>query len=110
MNIELEKLRLYNESDRHWFVRKRFLTHNWENVEASRLNSLSLCWTNNLFDGNRYPLEVQKIVAQLTCGMASVETILNEVEQQTQKTFMGRKRRISQERDQTISVSTEKDS
>ena len=42
MNIEIEKLRLFHESGRHWAVRRSFLAHNWDKMGSIRLNSLSL--------------------------------------------------------------------
>ena len=52
MNLEIEKLRTYNESNRHWACRKAFLEKNWDDYDHERVNCLSLCWTNKLFYGS----------------------------------------------------------
>lgn len=108
MNLDIEKVRLFHESNRHWAVRKHFLCHNWGNVDTTRLNSLSLCWTNNIFYGNKYPIDVTEIIRELLHGMPSVSSILDEEDKVHSAQTIGRKRRISQERDETISISNEK--
>ena len=104
--IEIEKFRLWNESLKQWNLRREFLTHNWEREKPDRLNSLSLCWVNEIFNGNRYGFQVQAIIQEFSAGMRPVSVILDEFESKHRP--MARKRRISEEQVETFSVSTEK--
>ena len=78
MNFEIEKLRTYNESNRHWACRKAFLEKNWDDYDHERVNCLSLCWTNKLFYGNNYCDTVTNAVREMLFGMKTAAEILNE--------------------------------
>ena len=51
---DLDKYRNIWESSTHWYARKSFLRHNWNDLEdKNRLICLSEAWYNMNFMGNR---------------------------------------------------------
>ena len=85
--IEIEKFRLWNESGKQWDLRRQFLSHNWDRENPARLNSLSLCWVNEIFNGNRYGFKIQAIIREFSSGMKPVAQILGQVARQQSRAY-----------------------
>ena len=61
---QVNTLRKYEESERHWYCRKSFLLKNWDDFDESdrhMLECLSTCWANLHFLGSNYPFQGEKI-------------------------------------------------
>ena len=61
---QVNTLRKYEESERHWYCRKSFLLKNWDDFDESdrhMLECLSTCWANLHFLGSNYPYQGEKI-------------------------------------------------
>ena len=57
---QVNALRKYEESERHWYCRKSFLLKNWDDFDESdrhMLECLSTCWANLHFLGSNYPFQ-----------------------------------------------------
>ena len=61
---QVNTLRKYEESERHWYCRKSFLLKNWDDFDESdrhMLECLSTCWANLHFLGSNYPFQGEKL-------------------------------------------------
>ena len=57
---EVNHLRKYEESERHWYCRKSFLLKNWDDFNDDNRHMLecwSICWANLHFLGTNYPIQ-----------------------------------------------------
>merc|ERR1712035_98530 len=56
----VNKMRRFEESERHWYCRKSFLLKNWDDYSDEnrhRLECHSICWANLHFLGCNYPFQ-----------------------------------------------------
>ncbi|XP_048370060.1 NF-kappa-B-repressing factor [Sphaerodactylus townsendi] len=69
---DLDQWRQYQESDRHWGLRKQFILRNlpdYPGAGIEKLLSFSQVWTNHIFMGCRYGCQVMEKVLQMAEGI-----------------------------------------
>nr|XP_056715680.1 NF-kappa-B-repressing factor [Euleptes europaea] len=69
---DLDQWRQYQESERHWALRKQFVLRNlpgYPGASVERLLSFSQVWSNHLFMGCRYGSQVMEKVLQMAEGI-----------------------------------------
>ncbi|NXU56410.1 NKRF factor, partial [Turnix velox] len=73
----LEQWRQYNETERQWGLRRRFILrhlHGYPGAAIDQLLSLSVLWTNHVFMGCRYGMQVMEKVLKMAEGIDIGET------------------------------------
>ncbi|XP_051486680.1 NF-kappa-B-repressing factor [Apus apus] len=68
----LEQWRQYNETERQWGLRRRFILRHlrgYPGAAIDQLLSLSVLWTNHIFMGCRYGLQVMEKVLKMAEGI-----------------------------------------
>ncbi|KAM8997647.1 NF-kappa-B-repressing factor [Ara ararauna] len=68
----LEQWRQYNETERHWELRRRFILRHlggYPGAAIDQLLSLSVLWTNHVFMGCRYGMQVMEKVLKMAEGI-----------------------------------------
>ena len=67
---DLQKLKLYWETNCQWEARKKILSNNWKKYEnKDKLISLSCAWSNVKYNGNRYSDKVMSSLNELEKGL-----------------------------------------
>ncbi|XP_062359058.1 NF-kappa-B-repressing factor isoform X2 [Cinclus cinclus] len=73
----LEQWRQYNETDRQWALRRRFILRHlpaYPGAAIDQLLALSVLWTNHVFMGCRYGVQVMEKVLKMAEGIDIGET------------------------------------
>ncbi|NWW64043.1 NKRF factor, partial [Ifrita kowaldi] len=73
----LEQWRQYNETDRQWALRRRFILRHlpaYPGAAIDQLLALSVLWTNHVFMGCRYGMQVMEKVLKMAEGIDIGET------------------------------------
>ncbi|NXX42919.1 NKRF factor, partial [Tricholaema leucomelas] len=68
----LEQWRQYNETERQWGLRRRFILrhlHGYPGAAIDQLLSLSVLWANHIFMGCRYGMQVMEKVLKMAEGI-----------------------------------------
>ncbi|XP_054853012.1 NF-kappa-B-repressing factor [Eublepharis macularius] len=69
---DLDRWRQYQESDRHWALRRQFILRNlpdYPGAGIEKLLSFSHVWTNHIFMGCRYGTQVMEKILQMAEGI-----------------------------------------
>ena len=78
LDNDLEKYRMYWETNSDWNARKQFLSHNWGcNFAKEKLVSLSCAWANVHFLGNDYPAAVMQQLKTMEVGLKLADSNLS---------------------------------
>jgi len=78
-------MRRFEESERHWYCRKSFLTKNWDDFSDEnrhRLECHSICWANLHFLGCNYPFTVLAKINEMSYGLPNMSEMLKYADQQ----------------------------
>jgi len=97
---QVNTLRKYEESERHWYCRKSFLLKNWDDFDESdrhMLECLSTCWANLHFLGSNYPYQVIDKVREMSYGLPNMSEMLTYADQEVKD--LAAERRIKRRAD-----------
>ena len=81
----INAMRKFEESERHWYCRKSFLTKNWDDFSDQnrhRLECHSICWSNLHFLGCNYPFPVLAKINEMSYGLPNMSEMLKYADQQ----------------------------